>query len=433
VPPVGSPDVQVDRRVTFRLRAPKAEDVRLTGSDIPGVGQGLAMVKDDEGVFAITVGPLEPGAYRYVFDVNGVPVVDPRNPAVSQSNATVWSLVVVPGSDVVDMANVPHGAVAAVTYYSTALGTFRRLHVYTPPGYQAGRERYPVLYLLHGAGDSDDSWSSVGRAGFILDNLIAAKRARPMLVVMPAGHVPPSGRGGVPPSAGATPAPAPDDFTRDFTTDILPFVERHYRVRRDRGHRAIAGLSMGGNQALTIAVANLRQFAWLGVFSSGLIQGFTRPRPERAGAAADAAAPPPGQLTSAGEAWIAANRAALDDARMKKDLRLVWFATGRDDFLMTTTRATVALLEQHGFRVMIQESGGGHTWINWRNYLQEFVPLLFRQIRRLEAKARDQHDLSFGEPRHRRGEQLRETTFLFGERRAQHDQELPFGRKWRAA
>src|SRR5213076_3632065 len=171
-----------------------------------------------------TFGPLPAGAYRYVFVVNGLTVVDARNPATSQTNTTVYSLAVVPGSDVFDTKNVPHGAVASVYYNSTALGGIRRAHVYTPPGYEAGSTKYPVFYLLHGAGDVDDSWTSVGRAGFILDNLIAAGKARPMIVVMPAGHTRPFGRGAGPRAGGpAQRAPAPDEFVQDFVTDIMPY------------------------------------------------------------------------------------------------------------------------------------------------------------------------------------------------------------------
>src|ERR1051326_7444666 len=146
-PQVVSPEVLPDHRVTFRILAPQGEN----------------------GVWEATLGPLDPGAYRYTFMVSGVPVIDPRNPHTSESNNNVWSLVVVPGSDFMDTRNVPHGAVAAVTYYSTALEKFRRMHVYTPPGYENNQEKYPVFYLLHGAGDCDEAWTSVGRAGFILD------------------------------------------------------------------------------------------------------------------------------------------------------------------------------------------------------------------------------------------------------------------------
>ncbi|MCX8107800.1 MAG: hypothetical protein N3G20_03245, partial [Verrucomicrobiae bacterium] len=172
-----SPEVHSDGKITFRIFAPKAESVRLGGTDLPGQGMGpgqaRSLTKNNEGVWEITIGPVPPGYYRYNFVVDDVPVIDPRNPATSESNANTWSLVGVPGAEFMDTQNVPHGAVAKVTYYSTALKRFRRMHVYTPPGYESGEGKFPVLYLLHGAFDCDESWSSVGRAGFILDNLIA--------------------------------------------------------------------------------------------------------------------------------------------------------------------------------------------------------------------------------------------------------------------
>src|SRR5205085_6985788 len=160
--------------------------------------------------------------------VNGVNVIDPKNTAISESNATTWSVVPVPGSDLMDTKTVPHGAVATVYYQSTALGRTRRMHVYTPPGYELGKDKFPVFYLLHGAGDCDESWTSVGRAGFILDNLIAGNKAKPMVVVMPAGHT----------SSGGFRMPENrDDFSRDFVDDIMPYVEKNYRVMNDRAHR----------------------------------------------------------------------------------------------------------------------------------------------------------------------------------------------------
>src|SRR5262245_11861446 len=186
-PVVVSPVVGADRKMTFRVHAPKAENVVIFTSDIPGDPRPRPMKKGDNGVWELTIGPVDAGTYRYLFNVDGVLTADSRNQSVSESNGNAWSVVHVPGSDFMDTADVPHGAVARITYKSSALGQNRRMHVYTPPGYEAGTEKYPVLYLLHGAGDSDDSWTSVGRANFILDNLIAAKKARPMIVVMPGG------------------------------------------------------------------------------------------------------------------------------------------------------------------------------------------------------------------------------------------------------
>lgn len=357
-PQVVSPEVAGDCKVTFRVLAPKTEAVKLTGSDIPGVGQGAEMTKGTNGVWEVTLGPIRPGAYRYNFNVDGVSVIDPRNPTTSESNANTWSLVHVPGADFLDTKNVPHGAVAALTYYSKALSRFRRLHVYTPPGYDLGKGKFPVFYLLHGAGDCDDSWSSVGRAGFILDNLIAEQKAKPMIVVMPAGHT-----GPFVPRAPGSPRPLVDDFAKDFLGDVVPYIEQHYRVRTDRESRAMAGLSMGGGQTLNIGVPHLDKFAYLGVFSSGVFgitgRGFGTNQPS-------------------GPTFEEQNQAVLDNPKLKEGLKLFWFATGKDDFLIETSRATVEMFKKHKFNVVFKESEGAHTWINWREYLNEFAPQLFR-------------------------------------------------------
>lgn len=355
-PRVVSPEISADRHVTFRVLAPKAEAVQLGGTDIPGFGfgQGAAMIKDPNGVWEVTLGPLDAGAYRYNFNVDGVSVIDPRNPSTSESNSNTWSLVYVPGLDFMDTKDVPHGAVAEVTYYSKSLKRFRRMHVYTPPGYESGKGKYPIFYLLHGAFDCDDSWTSVGRAGFILDNLIAAKKAKPMVVVMPAGHTGPFTF-----SDGLS--SAIDEFMQDFRNDIQPYVKKNYRVYTDRQHCAIAGLSMGGAQTLNIAIPNLDEFAYIGVFSSGIF-GITGSGPE----------------SDSGQMWEEQNKQVLDNDELKKGLKLVWFATGKDDFLVGTSRATVDMLKKHGFNVVYKETSGAHTWINWRNYLNEFAPQLFQ-------------------------------------------------------
>jgi enterochelin esterase family protein len=370
-PPVVSPEVLPDRRIAFRIQAPQAQSVRLTGGDIPalaGPGRGAPapsgpppgqMTKNASGVWEATIGPIDPGAYRYNFNVDGVTVIDPRNPSVSESNTNVWSLVQVPGSDFMDTKQVPRGAVASVTYYSTALKRFRRMHVYTPPGYDLGKGKFPTFYLLHGASDCDDSWTSVGRAGFILDNLIAAKKAKPMVIVMPAGHTSAAGfgaRGATPATPGA--APPLDEFTQDFVTDIMPYVEKNYRVLPGRANRAIAGLSMGGSQTMNIAFLNLAKFTYIGVFSSGASLG---------GGARGGAAPD----------FETIHKADLDNPALKKGTKLIWLSTGVDDGLIANTKTTVEMLKKHGFNPVFKESPGAHTWINWRNYLNEFAPQLF--------------------------------------------------------
>jgi enterochelin esterase-like enzyme len=354
-PQITSPEVSDDRQVTFRIVAPQADSVQLnSGGDIPGIGfgQARAMTRNDDDVWTVTVGPLEPGAYRYNFNVDGVNVVDPRNTRTSESNESVWSLVHVPGADWLDTRNVPRGALSQVTYWSSTLERFRRLHVYTPPGYESGHATYPILYLLHGAFDSDHSWSSVGRAGFILDNLIAANKATPMVVVMPHGHTGPF-RFGMPLSG---------RFEPEFVNDIMPQMEQRYRVRAGRQNRAIAGLSMGGAHTLNIGIPHLDKFGYLGVFSSGIF-GITGG---------------PGGGQAQGPGFEERHQEILKDAGLKEGLKLFWFATGRDDFLVETSRATVALFKKHGFDVEYRETEGAHTWDKWREYLHEFAQLLFK-------------------------------------------------------
>ena len=224
-PQFASTEVSPERAVTFRIYAPKATSVRLSSSDLPGLGQGgLELKRGENGVWEGTTPAVPGGAYRYNFNVDGLAVVDPRNPATSESNANTWSLVTVPGSELSDLKDVPHGAVAQVHYHSKSLDKFRRMHVYTPPGYEQNAEAYPVFYLLHGASDCDNSWSTVGQAGQILDNLIASGKAKPMIVVMPAGHTGAFGSG-----PGNNFQRQMDGFVQDFQSDIRPLVESRYR------------------------------------------------------------------------------------------------------------------------------------------------------------------------------------------------------------
>ena len=351
-------EVSADGHITFRILAPNAQNVRVNANDIPGIGSGLVLAKTANGIWEGTLGPVQPGEYRYYFNVDGVQVVAPRNPATpetattSESNDAIWSLVHVSGSDLMDTRDVPHGAVETVTYFSKALNRPRRMHVYLPPGYEKGSGRYPIFYLLHGSGDSDDAWSTVGRAGFILDNLIADGKAKPMVVIMPAGHTAPPR----PRNAAAPTVPARDEFQEDFLGDIMPYAESHYRVYSDEKHRAIAGLSMGGSQTMNAAFATLDKFAYIGVFSSGAGSG--------------------GGNATGG--WEERHQGVLDNPKLKERVKLIWMSTGKDDSGITRSRATAEMLKKHGFNPIFIESSGAHTWINWRDYLGEFAPQLFR-------------------------------------------------------
>jgi enterochelin esterase-like enzyme len=347
-----------DNSVIFRIYVPKASEVMLGGTDIPNIMNIGRMIKQENGIWEITIGPLEPGAYRYNYNVDGLSVIDPRRAEISESNMNIWSLLYIPGAEFMETKNVPHGSLSEVTYYSNSLNQFRRMHVYTPPGYETSMDKYPVLYLLHGILDGDDSWMTVGRAGFILDNLIADKKALPMIVVMPACHTGPF-RFGMPRD---TSKQNVDELVEDFRNDIKPHIEKNFRILDDRKNTAIAGLSMGGAQTLNIAIPNLEEYAYIGVFSSGVF-GISGGNSFR---------------SNPGQTWEERNKKYLDDQKQKDGLELIWFATGKDDFLLETSRATVKALKNHGFNVVYKETSGGHTWSNWREYLYEFAQQLFK-------------------------------------------------------
>jgi enterochelin esterase-like enzyme len=349
--------------------------VTLSG-DFATQGRGAAgpMQKDEEGVWSLTVGPLVPDFYAYTFNVDGVRTIDPRNPMVKQGVASLDSMFLAPGPEAAyeDVQPVPHGEVRAVWYESKTLGGPRRMHVYTPPGYERGNTRYPVFYLIHGGGDEDSGWSTIGRAGFILDNLVAAGKIKPMIVVMPNGSITlpgvtnPMGAG-----RGATATPEllsariaaisklHDAFVSDLLTGIVPDVESRYRVLATRENRAIAGLSMGGAETLRAAPSNLDKFAWIGVFSMGLQEG------ANAGVNSD---------------FVQRNAAFFaDPEKTNKLVKLFWIGVGKDDRTVTDGPKRLSeTLKARNIRHEFHETEGGHTWINWRLYLRDFTQLLFR-------------------------------------------------------
>lgn len=355
-PSFDSAQVNEDRSITFRIHAPDATAVQLLAGDVPGDNDRKEMTKGDDGVWSVTIGRAPAGAFRYRFRVDGLEIADPQNRHACESNQRINSLVSVPGSDVFDVRNVPHGAVAEVTYWSETLGRPRRAHVYTPPGYEKDGASYPVLYLLHGASDTDDSWSAVGCAGRILDNLIADGKAKPMIVVMPNGHTGPFRFGRDRGDMNRQML----EFQEDFANDLRPHIEQTYRVKTDRSHQAIAGLSMGGAQTLNIAFTPESNFAYIGVFSSGVFGiagGFGGEAPSTE--------------------WEDSRKQTLDDPEFKKGLELVWIGIGKDDFLLRTSQVTVEMLRKHNFDVPSKETAGGHTWLVWRDYLAELAPQLF--------------------------------------------------------
>jgi enterochelin esterase-like enzyme len=373
-PNLNSTEVLPDHRVVFRIYAPKAAVVTLN-ADFVTQGRGTAgpMQKGDDGIWSLTVGPLVPDLYSYSFNVDGVRTVDPRNPMIKQGVASVDSMFLVPGPEEVyeDLQPVPHGEIREVWYDSKTLGGPRRMHVYTPPGYERGNEKYPVLYLIHGGGDEDSGWSTIGRAGFILDNLLAAGKIKAMIVIMPNGSITlpgvpnplGGGRGGATPEALAQRIAAisklHDAFVSDLLTGIIPHVESTYRVLATRENRAIAGLSMGGAETLRAAPPNLDKFAWIGVFSMGLQEGVN------AGVNSD--------FVERNVAFFA------DPEKTNKQVKLFWIGAAQDDRTVGDGPKRLSeTLKVHNIRHEYHETEGGHTWINWRLYLRNFTQLLFR-------------------------------------------------------
>jgi enterochelin esterase family protein len=352
-------EVAPDHRVTFRIYAPKAAEVSVSGD----FGQRGKMEKDDQGVWSVTVGPLVPDFYSYTFNVDGVRTVDAKNPMIKPGLNTLDSVFLVPGEEAEFEAtqDVPHGDVRAVWYRSGTLGTPRRMHVYTPPGYEGGEEKYPVLYLLHGGGDDDEGWSTIGRAGFILDNLVAAKKAVPMLVVMPNGSLPrPANLQR--PAPGSTPSPevraAMEAFQNRFVDELLkevvPHVEKTYRVKASPESRALAGLSMGGGQTLRVLTTNPDRFAYVAIWSAGLFGGNA-------------------------EQWEERNEAFLSGAeKVNASVKRLEICVGDKDSLLAGSKALAGVLEKRGVKHEVHISGGGHTWINWRHYLNALAPKLFQ-------------------------------------------------------
>jgi len=347
---VRSPQVAADRTVTFRLRAPAASEVSLSGEFMRG---SKPLVKGTDGTWTITVGPLEPEIYNYNFTIDGVKTIDPANAEVKTGStaSTIGSILVVPGEAPAfyDPQPVPHGEIRTHWYESKSLKSVRRLTVYTPPDYDQSRaSRYPVLYLFHGANADETAWTRLGHVNLILDNLLAAGKAKPFIVVMPFGYGAPPGTGVPEPGGGFSGTAAL--FGRDLLGDVIPFIDTHYRTYGDRDHRAIAGLSMGGVESLEIGLNHLELFSYVGGFSAAV-------RP------ADFAKTYAGLVASP----EAANR----------QLRLLWLGCGTDDGLFSATDSFSKFLDTAKITHTFHKSPGAHAWMVWRHYLNEFAPLLF--------------------------------------------------------
>ena len=387
-----SPEVLPDGKVTLRLAAPNANGVKainISGGyqDWPG-GNEVAMTKDDRGVWSVTVGPLRPDYYSYVFEVDGIRTLDARNIFTTRDGTRYGSAVFVKGegSELYAVNDVPHGTLSWVWYPSTSLNKARRMRVYTPPGYEAGTTRYPVFYLLHGGGNDEDAWSELGRAPMIFDNLIAQGRMVPMIVVMTNGNAnlqaapdyleappqtPPAAGGGNPISGVIL------KFPQSLIADVIPFVDKTYRTKADRDNRAIAGLSMGGAQTLYAAFNNLDKFAWVGCFSGGwpLLPGVSVPIP--APANADKLRGP--DITRSVDPEKFAALLPQLNAEANQKLRLFYMAMGTEDGLISAHQVVKDVLKSHGVNVKMREVPGyGHEWRFWRVTLSELAPQLFQ-------------------------------------------------------
>ena len=343
--PIYAPQVHADRTVTFQLRAPEASKVELlVERQAP-----RPMGKNDDGVWRITVGPWVPEIYRYQFAVGGVRLTDMSNEAVDIGRSEHRSIVEVPGSPprFDERQNVPHGTLQVREYDSALLQSRRRLVVYLPPQYESeAGSRFPVLYLRHGNGNTEGSWVASGRAGVILENLIAKGKAVPMVIVMPNGYPSPHVEGSSDAGVEAT--------GQELLREIIPLIEKHYRVKSGREHRGIAGLSMGAGQAFLTGLRNLDTFAWVGEFSSGKLSsvGF---RLEEA---------VPGLLS--------------DPAATNKRLRLLFLSCGSDDPRYPGHLDLVDTLKHHGIRHEWYSTPGWHEWKVWRHSLAEFLQKLFQ-------------------------------------------------------
>jgi enterochelin esterase family protein len=352
---ITSPEIASDRRVTFRLRAPEAKAVTVSGD----FGSDATMRKGEDGLWSVTVGPLDPEMYVYYFTVDGVRLIDPSNPQVKIGyvTSTTTSLLTVPGDKPAfyDVQDVPHGEIRTLLYKSKSNGVTRELTVYLPPGYdQPGGGRYPVLYLLHGFANDHHSWHRYGRANDILDNLLAQRAIQPFLVVMPLGyggvHVNGDGTGIAPEGSGAFRGDAAL-YERDLLEDIIPMIDRKYRTIADRKHRAIVGFSMGGGQAGRFGLRNLDTFSQVGIMSAGMAPG------------------------TDGEpiATLAANR-----DKTNKLIDLLWIACGTEDTAMKGARTLHQALDKAGIQHTFLETEGAHHWRVWRRYLRDVAPLLFK-------------------------------------------------------
>ncbi|MGD0580205.1 MAG: alpha/beta hydrolase-fold protein [Bryobacteraceae bacterium] len=348
-PPIVSPEVQPDHRVTFRFQAPNAKQVFLLREGT----EKAAMTKNDQGIWSVTTPPLEPDRYSYTFQVDGVSLMDPHNPLITPNLLGSASAVRVPGTppQIWEVADVPRGVVHHHFYKSGIVGDQRDYYVYTPPAYSSKAKPYPVLYLLHGFSDAANGWTAVGEANVILDNLIAAGKVKPMVVVMPLGYGAPEVLAAGWRRVGSDASLWQRNKTRfrdALLAEVMPQVEQQYRVSKDRKLHAITGLSMGGAESVLTGLNALDRFAWVGSFSAGgLDEDFNAAYPKL-------------------------------DAKANAQLKLLWIACGVDDGLIKDNRKFRDWLQSKEVKLTFVETPGAHTWMVWRRNLAVFTQLLFQ-------------------------------------------------------
>lgn len=372
-----SPEIHDDHTVTFRLRAPKAVKVEVTGDflsprqmetpygkfDVPG---SAALKEVEGGVWEYTTpAPLASELYNYSFVVDGLRINDPSNVAMIRDVATVTNFFIIRGNpgDLYSVNDVPHGTVARLWYDSPTLKEQRRITIYTPPGYENSKQTYPVFYLLHGSGGDEESWIALGRAAQIMDNLIAQGKANPMIVVMPNGHTQNAAAPGESsrdyiPAMGGGPRQAVASMEDSFG-DIMKFVESNYRVKKGKTNRAIAGLSMGGMHSAAISAQYPNTFDYVGIFSAPPIAGLMARDNQEAANSVD-------------------EFVKKLQVQQRNNFKLYWIACGNKDFLYQSVIDSMKKMDEIGFNYTYRESGEGHIWKNWRIYLSEFAPMLFK-------------------------------------------------------
>ena len=368
-----SPKVNADKTVTFSIMAPEAQKVQVTGDFLPtqkvktSHGEyetaGITdLKKDEKGLWTYTTKtPLSPELYLYNFVIDGVKVTDPTNVYTIRDIANTTSIFLIEGgrANLYKVNKVPHGTIAKVWYHCPIAGMMRRCTVYTPAGYETSKKKYPILYLLHGIGGDEQAWSELGRAIQILDNLIAEGKAKPMIVVMPNGNISQEACPGETAEGFKVPTiqlpKTMDGYFEQAFPDLMKFVERTYRTQNDKAHRAIAGLSMGGFHSLYLSINHPDTFDYIGLFSAAI-----------------------DKQQKGGIEEIYANREQKINTLFMKRPKLFWIGIGSTDFLYKSNADLRNFLDSKGFKYTYMETEGGHIWRNWRIYLSEFLPKLFK-------------------------------------------------------